>query len=275
MDGLAPLPVQPISELRTITVDDNQRQFHLVPGARPAGNAPRPLLIVYHGAGDAAVNIKNNTGIAQYAEKAGIVVAYPDAVEGYNARWATNPVDLEIVDDLEFSRAIVDEIDNDYPIDRARIFALGYSRGGDLVYQIACRDPQFIRAGVAIASTRLTSNNEWCAATAQNTVQPAMTTILGSVDPLMPWDGGGSALRMGAIESATFFAERNGCRSGAPTESAHPAYSGYRIRRFTFEPCTKSDVVLFRVEPLGHDWPSRAFDIEPQLIQWMLAQPAR
>jgi polyhydroxybutyrate depolymerase len=274
LDGLEPPPVRPATELRVLKIGDHDRQFYLSKGSATTTTAPRPLLIVYHGAGDAAYNLYSNTGLAAAGVNAGMVVAFPDAVEGYNARWATNPVDLQIVDDLDFSRKMVDRITEEAAIDRTRIFAVGYSRGGDLVYQIACRAPEFLRAAAPMASTTLNSNLDWCEETKSNALQPALAVILGSVDPLMPWDGG-LEHRMGALATASLFAARNGCRTGAPSEQPVPAYSGYVVKRFVHDPCVKGDVHLYRIESLGHSWPANAFDMDKLLMQWFLAQPPR
>ena len=125
-----------------------------------------------------------------------------------------------------------------------------------------------------MASTTLNSNADWCEATKSNAVQPALAVILGSVDPLMPWDGG-LEHRMSAPATATLFAQRNGCRTGAPSQQPVPAYPGYVVTRFVYDPCAKGDVHLYRVESLGHSWPANAFDMDKLLIQWFLGQPAR
>lgn len=274
VDGLEPLPTRPSAEIRVIRIGEHDRTFYLSKGNATTSTAPRPLLIVYHGAGDAAYNLYSNTGLAAAGVNAGMVVAFPDAVEGYGARWATNPSDLQVVDDLEFSREIVDKIEEEAAIDRSRIFAIGYSRGGDLVYQIACRAPTFFRAGAPMASTTLYSNADWCEESSTSAIHPSIAIILGSVDPLMPWDGGLDN-RMGALEAATLFAQRNACRTGAPSQQPVAAYSGYTIKRFVFDPCAKGDVHLYRIEPLGHSWPANAFDMDATLMQWFLSQPAR
>jgi polyhydroxybutyrate depolymerase len=265
---------QPLSELKVIRVAGFDREYYIVPPAQAAGNPARPLLLVYHGAGGSALDLMNGTRLAIEGHQAGMVVVFLEAVDGYGARWATNPVDLAVVDDLQFTREVVDEIDEEFPIDRKRVFAVGYSRGGDLVFQLACRAPDFLRGGAAVAATMLNSNRAWCDETASSTVQPAIAMVLGSQDPLMPWDGG-LAIRMGALETSSYWGQRNGCRTSAATSLTLPAYQGYRLSRYTIDPCTRADVHLYRIEPVGHSWPNTAFDLDGTLVRWFSSLAAR
>jgi polyhydroxybutyrate depolymerase len=265
---------QPESELKVLRVAGSDRQYYVVPPSGSAGAGGLPLLLVYHGAGGSARDLMGGTGLAFEGHRSGMIVAFLEAVDGSGARWATNPVDLAVVDDLQFTRAVIDDIDAVFRVDRKRVFAAGFSRGGDLMYQLACRAPDLLRGGAAVASTMLNSSRAWCDATSGATTQPAITVVLGSQDALMPWDGGIPA-RMAAQETAEYWSVRNGCRTSAPSSQTLPAYSGYRLTRFTRDPCTRSQVQLYRIEPVGHSWPNTAFDLDGTLVRWFASLAAR
>ncbi|MEO7520678.1 MAG: PHB depolymerase family esterase [Gemmatimonas sp.] len=243
---LESLDTQPLSQRQVLRIGGFDRTYYVVPPTSATGNPHRPLLLVYHGGGGSATDLLAGTRLAFEGNRAGMVVAFLEAAEGYGARWATSPSDLAVVDDLQFSRAVVDDIAANFPIDRKRVFAAGFSRGGDLVAQIACRAPDMLRAAAAVASTMPVTSRGWCDTTAQSSVQSSIALVIGSQDPLMPWDGGVTG-RMAALETATFWGERNGCRNAVPAPQSFPAYSGFRSSRYTLDACTLAEVQLYRV----------------------------
>ena len=83
----------------------------------------------------------------------------------------------------------------------------------------------------------------------------------GTLDRLIPYDGGDLSLRRGrvlpATTTASLFAHVNGC-SDTPVEAAEPdtVTDGTRVRRSTYPGCHDGrDVVLFTIEGGGHTWP--------------------
>jgi polyhydroxybutyrate depolymerase len=83
----------------------------------------------------------------------------------------------------------------------------------------------------------------------------------GTLDRLMPYDGGDLSLRRGRVLPATataeLFSRVNGCTQ-APTITAEPdtVADGTRIRRSTYTGCRGTRaVVLVTIEGGGHTWP--------------------
>lgn len=253
---------------RTLTVDERARRFRLIGAHGAAPAAGYPLLLVFHGGGGSAEEHISYTDFPGVGSNAGMIVAYMDAAEGTNGRWITHPDDLDLFDDLNYARAVIDAIDNELNVDRQRVFAAGFSRGGDFVAQVACRDPQLLRGIIAIASTTSKIIDVWCSETAQSATKPAVTIALGSQDPLMPF-AESSTSRMSAPESAHYWAMRNNCELDPPLSSI-PAKPGYRVERWIYTTCTIAPVQLYRIEPLGHLWPSAGFNFEQLMVQWML-----
>lgn len=258
----APKFVEP--ERHTLTVAGHQRTYVVAPdvGTQPA---KRPLLLVYHGAGGTADGILLGTNLGGAGVKAGMIVVALDAVAGSAGRWATNPADLAVVDDVEFSRQVVADVAKKFPVDTTQVYAVGYSRGGDFVYQLACRAPKFARAVAAVSATTLYTSQEWCEASANQAVHPQLTIVLGTQDPIMPWDGG-LPNRMGGPQTAAYWAARYNCGTQAPTQTPVAARAGYQVTALRYGPCARGAVTLYRVEPLAHDWASLAFDVESTLV---------
>lgn len=268
-EATAPDPAVRLEE-RSLHLDGFTRSYRFI---RPvaSGDQPRPLLLLYHGSGGDARELVEITALASTALEAGMIVAALEAVPGYGGRWATNPVDLEIVDDLTFTRAVVDALAEELPLDRTRVFAVGYSRGGEFVYQLACRAPELVRGVAAVSATLLRSNLEWCEETASEPPSVSVTMVLGSADSIIPWEGGPK--RMGALETMAYWRERSGCPPSG-VESLYPARSRWEVSLTSFAPCAHGDVRLFRVVPLTHLWPGVAFDVESAIIGGFMAAPA-
>ena len=125
-----------------ITVNDETREYWLY---APTGlKANCPLVISLHGAsGHSTDRSPFRTDIA---DKAGCIVAYPQGklqhfpvfgsdVTGWDASGEVN-------EDVDFIKAIIEDIAAKYPINRKRIYCCGFSNGGMMTYALTntCSD---------------------------------------------------------------------------------------------------------------------------------------
>jgi len=259
-------PADPSLELqaRTVMVGDRPRGYYVATPRGGDATARRPLLLLYHGAGGTARDMLFDNGLAMAAVDAGFVVAALEAVPGYGGRWATNPVDLAVADDVAFTRQVVADVGTAMRVDPDAVFAVGYSRGGDFVYQLACRAPELVRGVAAVAATTLYTTREWCSADTAS-IAPAMLVVLGTVDPLMPWSGG-LPNRMGALETTDYWASHYACNPRPPEQQPVPARQGYAVTRYVYPRCARGSVTLYGADPLRHVWPAAAFDVDGMLV---------
>lgn len=97
---------------------------------------PYPIVLTFHGW------YSNGPDFAAWFKMqehdAGAFTVYPDS-EG--ATW-----DLTGNRDLDFVAEIVEAVSNAYCIDRAHVFALGFSYGGKFVHHLGCKRPALVRA---------------------------------------------------------------------------------------------------------------------------------
>lgn len=123
-----------VNEVRNITVDNKERQYVLYVPDNVGENAP--LVISLHGAaGHAADRSPFRTGVA---DAEGCIVAYPQgndqyfpvfggSIPGWNSTGVLN-------EDTDFFKAIIDAVDDEYHIDRNRVYCCGFSNGGMMTY---------------------------------------------------------------------------------------------------------------------------------------------
>src|SRR6476660_3207614 len=96
-----------------------------------------PLLFVFHGSGGDGESMRDVTGYEfdMLADRNGFLVIYPD---GYETTWndcrkgSPQPARLMNIDDESFIEAMIGKEAVAHGIDRKRVFAAGWSNGGQL-----------------------------------------------------------------------------------------------------------------------------------------------
>lgn len=119
---------------KTITVDNKERKYVLYVPDNLTENAP--LVISLHGA--AGHDTDRSPFRTSVADSEGCIVVYPQgndqyfpvfggSIPGWNSTGEVN-------EDTEFFKAIINDIDAEYDIDRNRIYCCGFSNGGMMTY---------------------------------------------------------------------------------------------------------------------------------------------
>ncbi|MBW0528247.1 hypothetical protein O181_067962 [Austropuccinia psidii MF-1] len=153
------------------------------------------LLIAFHGSTENGPIFRaRTTGYAydQLACEYGFVVAYPS---GYKGNWndsrkaVTYPAKLEQIDDVGFTKAIIEYSAKRWSTFINRTFIIGYSNGGHLCYRLAFELGSSYIAGVAIHCANLpTDDNSDCTPLACDPIP--ICIVNGTADPVNPWRGG-------------------------------------------------------------------------------------
>jgi len=251
-----------------LPVKGMQRSFlvytprNLKPGA--------PLLFVLHGSGGDGEGMREVTGYEfdAIADRDGFVVIYPD---GFQTTWndcrkaSPQPARVMNIDDESFIDAMIVKAIADQKVDRRRVFAAGWSNGGQLAYRLAMERPgQF--AGVAAISASV-PRTENLACTPSNAAMPVMI-INGTADPINPFGGGNVMLgftSLGPVLSADatgeYWAKLYGV-TAAPTVKRLPHKNPSDptfVEEKTWSAGGSPLVVLYAVHGGGHVVPQRYF----------------
>lgn len=251
----------------TITVDGRSRSF--IVAAPPSGRASSAVL-VFHGGNGTAEGMFEANSLGRLAIENGFVAAFPDAFDrNWNdgrAATANEP------DDVAFTRAMIDTLNQRYGVDRSRVFATGISNGAMMTHKLACDAPGLVRAIAPVAGNLPEAQLARCAPS-----QPTPVMMFsGTADPLMPFDGGvigeGSSALIRSIansendqiasapETAAFWARVNGCAGVSETPLADTANDGTTVVRQSYECPAGAQVTLYRIEGGGHTWPGSTAD---------------
>lgn len=208
-----------------------------------------PLILNFHGFGGQAEQHLLTADLRTLAEEEGVVLAYPqgsdlDGSSHWNAALpsADNKSSAE---DLDFARALVDNIYTEHGIDRDRVYAAGYSNGAMFAYSLACYGEGLVTAVVAVSGAFLNAGEDCSPA------QPLPLLLLhGTADSVIPYEGDGETLAVS--ETLDFWAAHNGLSN--PEESnAMDGNTRIETLRYTGG-VGESAIVHHKVVGGGHIW---------------------
>ncbi len=256
----ATLPEE-LSQLR-VGEDDREYFVHVPDTTRP--DAGWPLVLVIHGLGSSASEMRELTGFDQVADRESFVAVYPD---GLARAWLDAGVgglfaDTDIATrNLQFVEALIDELDRDVGVDQNRIYMTGLSNGGMFAFHTACNMSDRIAAVGLVAAASISQSFDSC-----QPVEPvSYIAFHGTADNVVPYDGGPIVPgidQLGEFQSAhvaaSFWAEFNGCQQ-QPTGEQLPdtiAGDGSTAFRESWAPCSSgTGVELITLDGAGHTWP--------------------
>lgn len=211
------------------------------------GNTPLPLVLNFHGFTSNPSAQRGYTKMDDTADVHGFVVAYPEGLyNSWNAGACCGAASMDGVDDVGFTRAIIDDLGARGCFDLSRVYATGMSNGGFMSHRLACE------ASDVIAAIGPVSGVLGLDAGACNPARPVpVIHFHGTEDPIVPYNGGGLASSMPVRQSTNFWIDRNDC-DGEP----EVVFDQGMVTCETHGQCAaESSVTLCTIEGGGHCWP--------------------
>ncbi|MDY0828139.1 hypothetical protein SK224_03255 [Microbacterium sp. BG28] len=250
-----------------IEVDGRIRTFTVV-GERSAGQA---LMLVFHGSRQSGeIHRRFAGGAYDTLGEKGALVVYLD---GYRGNWndarreSRFPARLAGIDDVAFVRAVIARLAGTHGIDPDRVYAIGYSNGGQMVLRLLHEDASPLAGGAVVAAT-LPEPGSFVLPQVVPAPHPVPVLLVhGTADPVVPYAGGrmgrwaqlvfrvgGSSLS--APETAAYFTRRNGIATPPTTHAdaaSHP--DGTRVERTDWREAGHPSVTFVTVHGGGHTVP--------------------
>lgn len=266
------LPLLAEDHTRTLTVGDLKRNYlvHIPP--KYDSKKPTPVVLAFHGGGGNADSMIVFSGLNKKADDAGFIVVYPsgtgrlEKVLTFNGGNCCGHAMNNKIDDVEFTRKILDDLAKSANIDPKRVFATGMSNGGIMSYLLASKLSDRI---AAIAPVGGPMGTETC-----KPKRPvSVIHFHGTDDEHAPFKGGKGKGGKGKGLSGTEFysvehsiqswVKANGCeKEPVVTKLPDTAKDGTTITRKTYGSGKDgAEVVLIVIEGGGHTWPGQ----EPRL----------
>ena len=245
--GIAP---GPRTEAGSVTVDGRARTWRLyVPGSLRTGEAA-PLVIGLHGGIGSGEQFARNTRFDEQAEAGGFFAVYPDGTgiaKTWNAGACCGYAQRNGVDDVAFISALIDEIAAKYPVDAARVYAVGHSNGAMMALRLACEVPDRLAAVGAVAGSLETGCNPGRAV--------PVLLIHGDADESHPIEGGSGPNSLAGVEfnSVADTMETLRGANGCSAETEIEAEGEVTTTRWA---CAEgADVILEVIAGGPHAWP--------------------
>jgi polyhydroxybutyrate depolymerase len=208
------------------------------------------------------------------ADTAGFFVVYPTALEDPNdgnaTNWTHKPPTMH--DDVGFVAGMIDSIAAAFAVDRQRVYACGYSNGGEFCFDLACRLSDRIAAIGVVATTIYFEDFNTCSPVAPM----PLLSIHGTADFIRPYNGlsfGGFEYYKSVNDQMEQFKGINSTDDVplvVPVPDINPG-DGSTVTQYIWSNGVGcSDVEHMRVEGGGHDWPGTFgnMDIDASVEAW-------
>lgn len=229
--------------------------------------APRGVVLLLHGGGGRGGSLLN-TNLARQSLTRGFIFVAPNG-EHPGARfpnnWAVRADNFgHEKDDIAFLGDVMDHVAETQSVDRGAMLLAGFSRGGSMVWDVACFAPEMARAYAPSAGAFWDSLPETC----EGPVDLFHTH--GWNDRTVPLEGRplweGSVAQGDVWESLQVLRTANGCTNRQPTRSV---VDGDRWLKH-WDDCTAGRIDLM-LHPGGHGFPN---DWAPRTLDWFEARLA-
>jgi len=237
---------------QTIQHDGLIREYSIYVPASYDGTTNFPLQFNLHGGGGTNSAWQVTSDMRPIADTADFILVYPqarpDPSDGNSFNWI--PKVPGTFDDVPFFSSLIDTIASNYQIDQNRIYACGYSLGGDMTFELGCKLNNRIAAIAPVARTMQANPNSFC-----SPVHPTgVLTILGTDDLVSPYNGivfGGIEYYISAAATHSYWATHNNCVTTATMNTVSPS-----VERYTWSTTPGCAYVEeLKVIGGGHDWP--------------------
>lgn len=220
-----------------------------------------PVVLVFHGGGGGAKSMAKFSRFNEIGDAHDALVVYPEAISKHwndGRDFRAHPSE----DDVQFITKALDFLFERYNANPKRVYVTGISNGGFFAERLALQLPTRI-AAIAVIDAGITKQLE---AMASIDVPVATLLILGTEDPLVPFDGGPVAPMFGGrgevlpgLETVSFWANHNHCLPEGETKDlpVRDQNDVTRIKQTVFQPKENGKMVMaYLVERGGHTWPS-------------------
>ena len=216
--------------------------------------ATRAMQVVlnYHGFNNTGMSQNGMSGMNTAADARGFIAVHPYGTNtdgslanlSWNAGRCCGSAPGRRIDDVQFTRDMLNRIESEYCVDTRRVFATGWSNGAMFTHRLACELADRIAAIGPVSGTLGIST---CAPS-----RPiAVLSTHGTADMNVPWDGGPPGNTEPVPVTVAGWATRDRCTDTTPTEIFRLGTRHCDTRRAC---AAGTEVELCTIEGGGHNW---------------------
>lgn len=242
----------------------------------PSGNLKNgSLLFIMHGSGGSSSDIlKRTTKLEERTAADRLLVVYPDGYQHFwnECRKYSNAVaNKEDINEQAFFSAMINYFQEKFSIDKSKVYAAGFSGGGQMAYKLGATMPTQIKGIAAIVANMPDSAS--CDCVLSGTALPVLI-INGTDDPVNPYKGGEMFVNnasFGAVKSTEnsfgYWASLAGYNEQPQHQTLPDTDTADHkiIEQYSYRKPGKPPVILLKVTGGKHDYPG---DIDVYLYTW-------
>jgi polyhydroxybutyrate depolymerase len=203
------LPATADAQAKSIVHAGERRRYIVyTPASYPADSTRKyPVVLNFHGGGMTMAEQMLYTRMNRTADAEGFIVVYPQGLrQDWNVGFDTSYRDG--TDDVGFVDALLDQVQRDYRVDGARVYATGLSRGGFFCHRLAAELSHRIAAVASVGGPLPLPVME------QGTPRGArlpvgVMLVHGTADRVVAYDGKAEGY-LSAPDSYLYWVRRNG-----------------------------------------------------------------
>ena len=189
--------------------------------------APVGAVMYFHGWRGSAAGVMRNRALEKVVAGLGLALVAPN---GAGQTWSYPGSPGRHRDEFRFVREVLDDVAGRFPVDTTRIMAAGFSMGGSMVWNLACRMGDRFQGFAPIAGAFWEPLPGHCPS-----ALPRLIHVHGMADRVVPYEGRelGNGFRQGDVgRSIDVWLQQGGCparasarnaiASSMATDNAHP-----------------------------------------------------
>ena len=220
--------IQVGENIRTMVFDNQTREYLLYIPKQYDSKSPLSLILLFHGNDMVAKQIMEMTDFSKVADEKHFIIAAPNYQKGAQKGWSGLNYDI-----VKFTKDFIREIGLIVPIDKKRIYATGYSRGGFICSRLACELSTDIAAIGIVGGLHFPMKSP-----------PRAVSVIA-------FHGTADQYDKSAESVLPHWVENNECKGTPLTQKISDD-----VNQISYSSCKdNSEVIFFRVNEGGHTWP--------------------
>lgn len=225
---------------------------------------PLPVVLSFHGGGGWAAQQQDSTRLHELGARERFIVVYPngsgrlrDRLLTWNAGTCCGFAAERSIDDVGFVAALLDDLARRTPVDRARVYATGFSNGAMMAQRLAAERPDLVAAIAPVGGAMVLVGREPRAAVPVmhiHSLDDPRALYAGGLGP--PFPGTDHRVDHPPVEgSLGRWGSANGCRPAGRVVETRSA-GAHSAERISFAPCSSgAELIHWKLTGPGHVWP--------------------
>lgn len=262
----------------------NPRPVQVFVPSKYDGHSPLPLVIALHGLPSSGAEMERYLRLLPLAEARDFLYCFPDGLNvrdghGWNAYFSSaaeaSYYSYTWSDDVAFLKSLIQQVAQEFALDRKRVYLVGHSNGGGMAHRTAALCPDLIAGVASLAGNPVNFNPPPASpvnilqihGTADGTVTYGDRSRSDPNRPVFP----------GAQHIGLIWAELNGAKNPetepAPSMDLDRSLPGLDaiVTRWTDAP-SGGAVEIWTISNGSHQ-PNISVDFSARMIDWLLAHP--